>query len=112
LDVLAKVGGLEIAGLVGVTLAAASRRIPVFVDGFIASAAALIAVERRCPNLRGRAELEDKLYAALIADGDAQIQAGQLDTGVTELEQAARLSPERGEAWALLAHLATSGTLP
>jgi nicotinate-nucleotide--dimethylbenzimidazole phosphoribosyltransferase len=43
-DVLAKVGGLEIAGLVGVTLAAAAARLPVFVDGFIAGAAALAAV--------------------------------------------------------------------
>jgi nicotinate-nucleotide--dimethylbenzimidazole phosphoribosyltransferase len=44
LDVLAKVGGLEIGGLVGVTLAAAARRVPVVVDGFIATSAALIAV--------------------------------------------------------------------
>ncbi|CAG7613824.1 Nicotinate-nucleotide--dimethylbenzimidazole phosphoribosyltransferase [Paenibacillus solanacearum] len=43
LDVLAKVGGLEIAGLVGVILGAARRRIPVVVDGFISSAAALVA---------------------------------------------------------------------
>ncbi len=43
LDVLAKVGGLEIAGLVGVVLAAAARRIPVVVDGFIATAAVLVA---------------------------------------------------------------------
>jgi nicotinate-nucleotide--dimethylbenzimidazole phosphoribosyltransferase len=44
LDVLAKVGGFEIAGLVGVMLAGAARRVPVAVDGFIAGAAALIAV--------------------------------------------------------------------
>jgi nicotinate-nucleotide--dimethylbenzimidazole phosphoribosyltransferase len=44
LDVLAKVGGLEIAGLVGVTLAAAAHRVPVILDGFIAGAAALAAV--------------------------------------------------------------------
>ena len=44
LDVLAKVGGFEIAGLAGVVLAGAARRIPVVVDGFIASAAALAAV--------------------------------------------------------------------
>lgn len=43
LDVLAKVGGLEIAGLVGVILGAASRRCPVVIDGFISSAAALVA---------------------------------------------------------------------
>ncbi|GMV51421.1 MAG: hypothetical protein AMXMBFR67_29640 [Nitrospira sp.] len=44
LDVLAKVGGLEIAGLAGLMLGAAARRIPVVLDGFIAGAAALIAV--------------------------------------------------------------------
>lgn len=43
LDVLAKVGGLEIAGLVGVILGAAYYRCPVVVDGFISSAAALAA---------------------------------------------------------------------
>jgi nicotinate-nucleotide--dimethylbenzimidazole phosphoribosyltransferase len=44
LDVLHKVGGLEIAGLAGVMIAAASRRVPVIVDGFISTAAAMIAV--------------------------------------------------------------------
>ncbi|WP_409347084.1 nicotinate-nucleotide--dimethylbenzimidazole phosphoribosyltransferase [Paenibacillus sp. MBLB4367] len=43
LDVLAKVGGLEIAGLVGVILGAAARRCPVVIDGFISTAAALVA---------------------------------------------------------------------
>jgi len=44
MDVLHKVGGLEIAGLAGVMIAAASHRIPVVVDGFISTAAAMIAV--------------------------------------------------------------------
>jgi nicotinate-nucleotide--dimethylbenzimidazole phosphoribosyltransferase len=44
LDVLAKVGGFEIGGLAGVVLGSAAHRIPVVVDGFIASVAALIAV--------------------------------------------------------------------
>jgi nicotinate-nucleotide--dimethylbenzimidazole phosphoribosyltransferase len=43
LETLAKVGGLEIAALAGLILAAASRRIPVLLDGFIASSAALTA---------------------------------------------------------------------
>jgi nicotinate-nucleotide--dimethylbenzimidazole phosphoribosyltransferase len=43
LDVLAKVGGFEIAGLVGVILAAAAGRVPVAIDGFISTAAALVA---------------------------------------------------------------------
>lgn len=42
-DVLAKVGGLEIAGLAGLILGAAAHRIPVVIDGFISSAAALVA---------------------------------------------------------------------
>jgi nicotinate-nucleotide--dimethylbenzimidazole phosphoribosyltransferase len=43
LDVLSKVGGFEIGGLAGVMLGAASKRVPVMVDGFISTAAAMIA---------------------------------------------------------------------
>lgn len=43
IDVLAKVGGLEIAGICGVILQAAKRRVPVVVDGFISGAGALVA---------------------------------------------------------------------
>ncbi len=52
LDVLAKVGGFEIGGLVGVMLAAAAHRVPVVIDGFISGAAALIATSL-APKLRG-----------------------------------------------------------
>jgi nicotinate-nucleotide--dimethylbenzimidazole phosphoribosyltransferase len=41
---LAKLGGFEIAGLCGVVLGAAAARVPVVMDGFIASTAALAAV--------------------------------------------------------------------
>ncbi len=51
LDALAKVGGFEIAGLAGVALGAASRRVPVMLDGFIASVAGLVAV-RLCPGVK------------------------------------------------------------
>jgi len=44
LDVLAKVGGPEIAAMVGLMLGGASLRIPVVIDGFIAGAAACIAI--------------------------------------------------------------------
>jgi nicotinate-nucleotide--dimethylbenzimidazole phosphoribosyltransferase len=44
IGVLAKIGGLEIAGLAGLMLGAAVSRVPVVLDGFIAGAAALIAV--------------------------------------------------------------------
>jgi len=43
IDVLSKVGGFEIAGLAGIILAAASKKIPVVIDGFISGAAALVA---------------------------------------------------------------------
>ena len=43
LEALQKVGGLEIAGLAGLILGAAASRIPVVVDGFIASSAAAIS---------------------------------------------------------------------
>jgi nicotinate-nucleotide--dimethylbenzimidazole phosphoribosyltransferase len=45
LEVLAKVGGFEIAGLVGVILGAAAGRAAVVLDGVITSAAALLAVK-------------------------------------------------------------------
>ena len=64
LDVLMKVGGLEIAGQVGVILAAAARRVPVVIDGFIAGAAALIAVE-----------LNDRVAGYLIA-GHTSVEQG------------------------------------
>jgi len=51
LDVLAKVGGFEIAGLVGIILGAAARTVPVVLDGFITGTAALIAAGL-CPAAR------------------------------------------------------------
>ena len=109
LDVLAKVGGLEIAGLVGVTLATAARRIAVIVDGFIATAAALVAVEL-CPQLRGyliaahrsvevghRAALERLELEPLIA----------LDLRLGEGSGAALVLPMLDAAVALLDEMAT-----
>lgn len=45
LDVLTKVGGLEIAAIAGLVLGCAANRIPVVIDGFISTAGALIAAE-------------------------------------------------------------------
>ncbi len=44
LTVMASLGGFEIAGLTGALIGCASRGIPVLVDGFIVSVAALVAV--------------------------------------------------------------------
>lgn len=43
IDVLSKVGGLDIAGLTGVFLGGAIYRIPIIIDGVISAAAALLA---------------------------------------------------------------------
>jgi nicotinate-nucleotide--dimethylbenzimidazole phosphoribosyltransferase len=56
-DVLEKVGGFELAGLAGVVLAGAAGRTAVVTDGFIATAAASLAV-RMCP------AASDYLFAA------------------------------------------------
>ena len=52
MGVLAGLGGLEIAGLVGVMLGAAANRMVVVLDGFITTAAALVAAAL-CPAVRG-----------------------------------------------------------
>jgi nicotinate-nucleotide--dimethylbenzimidazole phosphoribosyltransferase len=57
LGVLTKVGGTEIAGITGLVIGAASRRIPVVIDGFISTAGALVACELE-PKIR------DYLFAA------------------------------------------------
>jgi nicotinate-nucleotide--dimethylbenzimidazole phosphoribosyltransferase len=44
MDVLCEFGGLEIAGMAGAVLGAASQRRPVIIDGFISTAAALLAI--------------------------------------------------------------------
>ncbi len=52
LDVLARVGGFDIAGMTGVFLGGAALHVPVVMDGFISCVAALIAV-RLCPDAEG-----------------------------------------------------------
>lgn len=51
-DVLAKVGGFDIAAMCGAFLGAAAKRRPIVIDGFISAVAALCAV-RICPTVRG-----------------------------------------------------------
>ena len=56
IDVLSKVGGLDIAGMVGVFLGGAALRVPIVIDGFISGVAALCA-----------ARLEPKTKAFMMA---------------------------------------------
>ncbi len=60
LDVLRKVGGLEIAGLCGLCLGAAAARIAIITDGFIATSGAALAV-RLCP------AVTDYIFAAHLS---------------------------------------------
>jgi nicotinate-nucleotide--dimethylbenzimidazole phosphoribosyltransferase len=53
IGVLARVGGLEIAALVGVIVGACAARVPVVLDGFITGAAALVAAVLS-PNIAAR----------------------------------------------------------
>ncbi len=60
LDVLRKVGGLELAGLCGLCLGAAAARIAIITDGFIATSGAALAV-RLCP------AIADYIFAAHLS---------------------------------------------
>ena len=51
INVLAKVGGLDIAGMAGTYLGCAKNRVPVVIDGFISAVSALIAY-KICPASR------------------------------------------------------------
>ncbi|MEX0806445.1 MAG: nicotinate-nucleotide--dimethylbenzimidazole phosphoribosyltransferase [Candidatus Binatia bacterium] len=59
-DVLSKVGGLEIGAMTGVILGAAEFRLPMVLDGFISGVAALLA-QRLCPHVR------DVLFASHLS---------------------------------------------
>lgn len=72
LDVLSKVGGLEIGAMTGVILAAAALRLPMVLDGFIAGAAALLA-------MRFSPHVKDVLFAAhLSAENGHRLMLGAL----------------------------------
>ena len=45
IDILAKVGGFEIGGIMGLLLGAASKNIPVVIDGLISGAGASLAIK-------------------------------------------------------------------
>ena len=109
LAVLAAVGGLEIAALVGLIVELAAARIPVVLDGFITGAAALVA-----------AALEPNLPSRLIA-GHRSTEPGHriqlerlglrpvldLDLRLGEASGAALAVPVLDAAVRLLAEMAT-----
>ncbi|WP_050698261.1 nicotinate-nucleotide--dimethylbenzimidazole phosphoribosyltransferase [Anaeromassilibacillus senegalensis] len=93
-DVLCKVGGLDLAGLAGVFLGGALARIPVVVDGFISAAAALAAV-RLCPFVKGY----------LLASHVSSEPAGQLLMRELELQPFITANMSLGEGTGAVAAL-------
>jgi nicotinate-nucleotide--dimethylbenzimidazole phosphoribosyltransferase len=87
IEVLATVGGFEIAAMAGYYLGAGARRIPAIVDGFIATVAALAAL-KLSPNLssyllwahqsaeRGHSRLLDAVSAEPLLDLDLRLGEG------------------------------------
>ncbi|NTV25759.1 MAG: nicotinate-nucleotide--dimethylbenzimidazole phosphoribosyltransferase [Chlorobiaceae bacterium] len=87
LETLAAVGGFEIAGLCGLILGAASAGIPVVVDGFISSSAAVAAMKLSCKvsdylffshlsNEQGHRAVMKSLGAVPILDLDLRLGEG------------------------------------
>jgi nicotinate-nucleotide--dimethylbenzimidazole phosphoribosyltransferase len=87
LELLMKLGGFEIAGLVGVILGGARKSVPVVVDGFISTAAAVVAMEavpyvRRklffahLSNERGHGKVLEKLDVKPILNFDMRLGEG------------------------------------
>ena len=84
---LAAVGGFEIAALAGAMLAAAERRIPVVLDGFITGVAALLA-----------AELAPAVREYLIASHRSAERGHALTLGRLRLQPLLELEMRLGEA--------------
>jgi len=106
IDVLAKVGGAEIAGIAGLIIGAAARRVPVVVDGFISTAGALIASELAPASVdymfsahksveRGHAVMLDRMGLRPFVDLDLRLGEGTgAAIGMTLIEAALRVYNE------------------
>lgn len=85
IDVLSKVGGLDIAGLCGVFLGGALYRMPVLIDGFISAAAALCAVrlceKSACAMLASHVSAEPAGQAVLEALGLRPLISAEMRLG-------------------------------
>lgn len=80
-DVLAKLGGFDIAGLCGLFLGGAVHRVPVIIDGLISAVAALCAVRLRpdCASALLASHVSSEAAAAVVLDElglQAPIHAG------------------------------------
>lgn len=85
IDVLAKVGGFDIAGMAGMFLGGAALGVPVVIDGFISCVAALIA-QRICPTageymIASHVSKEPAAHLILEALGKEAVIHGELCLG-------------------------------
>ncbi len=93
-DVLAKVGGFELAGMAGIFLGAAKNSIPVVCDGFISSSAALVAV-KLCE------AVSDYLFVAHLSEEQAHARMLDLLDKEPVLDLGMRLGEGTGAALAI-----------
>ena len=85
IDVLAKVGGFDIAGMAGMFLGGAALGVPVVIDGFISCVAALIA-QRICPQagdymIASQVSKEPAAHLILEALGKEAVLHGEMCLG-------------------------------
>mgnify|MGYP000551923958 CR=1 FL=1 len=85
IDVLAKVGGFDIAGMAGMFLGGAALGVPVVIDGFISCVAALIA-QRICPQtgdymIASHVSKEPAAHLLLEALGKEAVLHGEMCLG-------------------------------
>lgn len=109
LGVLAAVGGFEIAGLAGVMLAAAARRIPIVLDGFITGSAALVAA-RLAPTVTDymvASHVSVECGHAVILDDLGLVALFNFDLRLGEGSGAALALPMIRSAAAILDEMAT-----
>lgn len=86
IDVLARVGGLEIGGMAGVMLGAAANQIPIVVDGYISTVAAIIA-----------ASIEPKAKEYFIASHASAEPGGRMASELLGIEPMLRMDMCLGE---------------
>jgi nicotinate-nucleotide--dimethylbenzimidazole phosphoribosyltransferase len=111
LDVLAKMGGFEIAGIAGLILGAAARRVPVLVDGFISGAGQLVAA-RLCPTVipyTFAAHRSVEVGHTIVLNQLGQLPLLSLDMRLGEGTGAALAMSIVEAAAAILAEMATFG---
>jgi nicotinate-nucleotide--dimethylbenzimidazole phosphoribosyltransferase len=106
IDVLSKVGGFEIGGLAGIILAAAAKKVPIVIDGFISGAGALVAykiepkvkeymIASHCSVEAGHKVILDYLGLKPILDLNLRLGEGTgAALGISLVEAAAKILTE------------------